>query len=116
MHSIIKIISSYAILTIILVIIFINYSLVGCVQETAPHEEEAMPPKTIQEVLKDHTQELMSIDGVIGTAVGEQKGELCIRVLVIQKTPELTEKIPSTLEGFTVVIQQTGEIRALDKR
>ena len=73
-----------------------------------------MPPKTIQEVLEAHTPDLMSIPGVVGTAVGEQKGELCIKVLVIKKTPELTKKIPSTLEGFPVDIQQTGEIRALD--
>jgi len=46
----------------------------------------------------------------------QQKGELCIKVLVVKKTPELTQKIPSTLEGFPVVIQQTGEIRALDVR
>ncbi len=73
-----------------------------------------MPSKTIQEVLKSHTPELMSIPGVVGTALGEQDGELCIKVLVIEKTPELTKKIPSTLEGFPVAIQQTGEIRALE--
>ena len=73
-----------------------------------------MTQKTIQEVLKSHTPELMSIPGVVGTALGEQDGELCIKVLVIEKTPELTKKIPSTLEGFPVAIQQTGEIRALE--
>ncbi len=65
-------------------------------------------------MLKSHTPELMSIPGVVGTALGKQDGELCIKVLVIEKTPELTKKIPSTLEGFPVAIQQTGEIRALE--
>jgi hypothetical protein len=88
----------------------------GCAREKVHRGEKAMPPTTIQEVLKTHTPELMSIPGVVGTALGEQKGELCIKVLVVQKTPELTQKIPSTLEGFPVVIQQTGEIRALDMR
>lgn len=102
-------------ITIVVVVMITMVGLFwGCVKETDPLEEGEMPPKTIQEVLKDHTQELMSIDGVIGTAIGEQKGELCIKIFVVQKTPELTEKIPSTLEGFTVVIQQTGEIKALD--
>ena len=88
----------------------------GCAKEKVPRGEKAMPPRTIQEVLKTHTPELMSISGVVGTALGEQKGELCIKVLVVQKTSELSQKIPSTLEGFPVVIQQTGEIRALDRR
>ncbi len=86
-----------------------------CAREKVHQREKAMPPKTIQEVLKAHTPELMSIPGVVGTAIGEHKGELCIKVLVIEKTPELTRKIPSTLEGFPVVIQQTGEIRAMEQ-
>jgi len=88
----------------------------GCAREKEHRKEKEMPQKTIQEVLKEHTPELMSIPGVVGTAIGEQKGELCIRILVIEKTPEMTKKIPSTLEGFPVVIQETGEIKALDER
>jgi len=86
----------------------------ACTRDKIHQKEKTMPSKTIQEVLKAHTPELMSIPGVVGTALGEDKGELCIKVFVIEKTPELTKKIPSTLEGFQVVIQQTGEIRALE--
>lgn len=86
----------------------------ACKKDKILQREKTMTPKTIQEVLKAHTPELMSIPGVVGTALGEQDGELCIKVLVIEKTPELTKKIPSTLESFPVVIQQTGEIRALE--
>ena len=73
-----------------------------------------MPTKTIEEVLKEHTDEWMSIPGVVGTAIGEYKGKPCIKVLVVKKTKELTEKIPSRVEGFPVVIEETGEIRALE--
>jgi hypothetical protein len=86
----------------------------ACTKDKILQRDRTMTQKTIQEVLKDHTPELMSIPGVVGTALGEHQGELCIKVLVIEKTPELTEKIPSTLEGFPVIIQQTGEIRALE--
>ena len=86
----------------------------ACTRDNIHQREKTMTQKTIQEVLKAHTPELMSIPGVVGTALGEQDGELCIKVLVIEKTPELTKKIPSTLEGFPVAIQQTGEIRALE--
>ncbi len=56
----------------------------------------------------------MSIPGVEGTAIGEQKGELCILVFVNEKKPELIKKIPLSLVGFPVIIQETGDIRALD--
>jgi hypothetical protein len=35
---------------------------------------------------------------------------------VIQKTPELEQKIPRTLEGYPVVIEETGEIRPLPEK
>ena len=75
-----------------------------------------MAAKTIEEVLEENTGRWMSISGVVGTAIGEFKGKPCIKILVVKKTPELTGKIPSTIEGFPVIIKQTGEIRALDQR
>ena len=75
-----------------------------------------MATKTIEEVLKENANKWMSIHGVVGTAIGEFKGKPCIKIFVVKKTEGLTQKIPSSLEGFPVVIQQTGEIRALDRR
>jgi hypothetical protein len=57
----------------------------------------------------------MSIPGVVGTAQGLCDGQPCIKVLVIQKTPEIEEKIPETLEGYPVEIEPTGEIKPLPK-
>ncbi len=73
-----------------------------------------MPGQTIEEVLSQYTDSLMSFPGVVGTAIGECEGKPCIKVLVVEKTPELVNKIPSTLEGFVVEVQETGEIKALD--
>ncbi len=73
-----------------------------------------MPDKTIETVLKQHTDSLMSLPGVVGTAQGECAGNPCIKVFVIQKTDELVEQIPSAIEGYAVEIQETGEIRAVD--
>lgn len=77
--------------------------------------EEKMNAKTIEQVLKAHTDEWMSIPGVVGTAIGELKGKPCIKVLVAKKTKALTQKIPAQTEGFPVVIEEVGEIRALKK-
>jgi len=37
-----------------------------------------------------------------------------IQVLVVHRTPELEPRLPRTLDGYPVVIVETGEIRALD--
>lgn len=74
-----------------------------------------MPAKAIEKVLKEHTKELMSIPGVVGTGQSLCDDKPCIKVYVIQETPELEQKIPRILEGYPVVIKETGEIRALPK-
>ena len=72
-----------------------------------------MQKKTIEEVLREHTDSLVSVPGVVGTAQGQYAGRPCIKVYVVKKTPELLKKIPSDIEGYTVIVQETGEIRTL---
>lgn len=81
----------------------------GSRQEGGPMQE-----KTIKQVLLEHTDSLMALPGVVGTAQGECAGEPCIRVLVVKKTSDLLEKIPSEIEGYAVEVDETGEIKALD--
>lgn len=68
--------------------------------------------KKVKEVLERHTEELMSLPGVTGIAEGLYHGSPCIKVLVIKKTPELEEQIPSSLEDYPVMIEETGKIHA----
>jgi len=75
--------------------------------------ESPMGESAIEQVLEDHTDHLMSLPGVVGTAIGECDGKACVKVYVVEKNPELLNKIPPTLEGFPVVVEETGEIRAL---
>ncbi len=88
----------------------------ACVKQRAAdaHGEGSVSGETVEAVLQKHTHHLMSLPGVVGTAIGECEGKPCIKVLVVKKTPELMRKIPATLEGFPVAIEETGEIRALD--
>ena len=76
--------------------------------------ESTMQEKTIQTVLKEHTDKLMALPGVVGTGQGECSGKPCIKVFVAKKTPDLLKQIPSTLEGHPVEVQETGQFRALD--
>ena len=73
-----------------------------------------MQDKTIEAVLKEYIDRLMSLPGVVGTAQSECARKPCIKVYVSKKTPELLRQIPSDIEGFPVVIEETGEIRARD--
>lgn len=50
---------------------------------------------------------------MVGTALGERDGGPCIKVFVVEKTPELLEAIPPELDGHPVALEATGELRAL---
>jgi hypothetical protein len=78
-------------------------------------EGNPMPAKAINEVLREHAESIMSIPGVVGTAQGLCDDKPCIKVYVVQETPELEQKIPQMLEGYPVMIEETGEIRARPK-
>lgn len=71
-----------------------------------------MPPsKSIKQVQEEHTERWMNISGVVGTAIGKVDGEPCIKVLVARKTGELTDRLPDRVDGYRVVLKETGEIR-----
>jgi hypothetical protein len=72
-----------------------------------------MPPKTIQQVQEEQTPAWMALPGVVGTAIGEHDGRPCIKVYVARVNDELKARIPATVEGYPVVLEPTGEFRAL---
>ena len=72
-----------------------------------------MPQRTITEVLKDLTDRVMSIPGVVGTAEGLCEGRPCLKVLLAKKTPQLLRQIPAVLEGYPVTAEETKTFRAL---
>lgn len=76
------------------------------------HGRQPMSSMTIEEALKTHTPELMSLPGVIGTGQGLCEGQPCVKVLVVEKTPELERAIHAILKGVPVTVQETGRIRA----
>jgi hypothetical protein len=97
--------------------LFIAASGIDCSRKAGHRQkgEEVMPKKSIEIVLQEHTDELMSISGVVGTAQSLCDDKPCIKVYVLELTPELERKIPKNLEGYAVDIEATGEIRALPK-
>ncbi len=86
------------------------------VETVEPQKTDAMPTKTIEQVQQEHTAAWMAIPGVIGTAIGEHKGKPCILVLTASNTKRVRQQIPATADGYPVVVQYTGEIRALGEQ
>jgi hypothetical protein len=74
-----------------------------------------MPQKSIEQVLNEKANEWMSVPCVVGTAVGTFKDKPCIKIFTTSKPQELRDKIPSSVENYPVIIEQTGTFRALDQ-
>jgi hypothetical protein len=53
---------------------------------------------------------------VVGTAIGQQRGKPCILVLVAHRTKEIAARIPGKVDGYPVVVEETGSLRALPAR
>ncbi len=78
------------------------------------NDDEPAESRTIEQVLEEQTPTLMAIDGVVGTGIGECDGRPCIKVFVETTTVAVTEEIPGEIEGYVVVVEETGPITALE--
>jgi len=89
-------------------------NLSGCIDKHIENVGKGGPmtERSIEEVLRDRTDEWMSIVGVEGVAIGEHKGKSCIRIFTSVNPKNLRDKIPSSVEGFPVIIEKTGRFRA----
>ena len=73
-----------------------------------------MSRRSIEQVLKDRTNEWMAIADVVGTAIGATSGgEACIKIYTASQPEKVRNKIPQTVENFPVIIEQTGTFRSL---
>ena len=93
-------------------------NLAGC-SYTGPSDPEKgqyMPERTIEQVQEEHTDGWMAIPGVEGTAIGLFEGKPCIKILSSVSPQQLRTSIPSTVGGYPVIIERTGEFRALDQQ
>lgn len=70
-----------------------------------------VPARSIDEVLAAHTDSLLALPGVVGTAIGLCDGERCIKVFLADSSVDTKARIPPRLEGYRVVVEVTGTIR-----
>jgi hypothetical protein len=89
----------------------------GC-QRSGRHaetrQERTRPMKDINEVIRVYSDSLLAIPGVVGLyRTLDDDGRTCLKVMVNQKSAELEKRIPQQIEGYPVIIEETGEIRPM---
>jgi len=72
--------------------------------------------KSIEQVQEEHTDDWMAIPGIEGTAIGLFEGKPCIKIFSSKKAEDLRAMIPSIVEGYPVIIEETGTFQALDRQ
>lgn len=75
-------------------------------------DDMGMPP-SIQEVKEQHEARWLKLPGVVSIGIGlDPGGNQAIIVGVDGLHPDTPAKIPATLEGYPVVVQTIGSIKA----
>ncbi len=87
-----------------------------CTCPSGLEKGQYMPERTIEQVQEEHTDDWMAIPGVEGTAIGLYEDKPCIKILSSVKPQQIRDKIPSTVEGYPVIIEETGAFRALEQQ
>lgn len=67
-------------------------------------------PPDIATVLATHTDSLMKVPGVVGVGEGEKDGRPTVYVMVERRSNELEEALPDSIDGYAVVVSETGRI------
>ncbi|MGD0337369.1 MAG: hypothetical protein ABSB78_01130 [Bacteroidota bacterium] len=97
-----------------ILVILMVYTGCNSIPQKKIEKEPMKSARDINTVKEAHTPELMEIPGVVGVYVGAtDDGAPFIGVMVVKKTPELERKIPPKLEGYPVLVEETGEIKPL---
>lgn len=103
-----------SVFTIILLSIACSATVWSQANQTGQHE--SMTRRDINAVLKDHDKDLLTIPGVVGVFVGLLPDDKtpCLKVMVVKETEDIRKRIPSFIEGYPVLIEESGVIRPLN--
>jgi len=99
---------------LVMIVISAGMNVEPCISMAADDCRESVniASDTIEQVVNKHTDELMSIPGVVGVGQGLCDNKPCIKVYIIENSLETDTKIPSSLDGYKVSTEVTGEIWA----
>jgi len=81
-------------------------------QSPAPAVEHAAD-QSLSLVIARHATELMGIPGVVGVYEGEAEGKPVLRVMVLSRADSTVKRIPKSLEGYDVEVEESGPIKPM---
>jgi hypothetical protein len=97
---------------------FVSLLLCMFVLHTAMAQNNPFPRRDINAVLAAHDRELLALPDVVGVGVSVLPDHItpCLRVMLARNNFKTKRAIPRFIEGYPVMIEVTGEIRALGGR
>lgn len=67
--------------------------------------------KSLAVVIREYSDQLLAVPGVLGISKGLRNGEPCLQILVEKDTADQHNRYPHTIEYYPVVIKVTGPIQ-----
>ena len=86
----------------------------GCIKRRDTQGDRRLKGRSVEQVFDIHRDRLLSIPGVVGAGIAKLDDQPSIIIMVRERTPGLDSQIPTELDGFPVVIEVTGEFKALN--
>jgi hypothetical protein len=95
-----------------LILILVLATAQICMAET----QAPTPRRDINVVLAEHDKALLAVKGVTGVYVAlldDHHPTPCLRVMIEQDSAAVRKQVPSSIEGYLVVVEVSGKIRPL---
>src|SRR5436190_17927970 len=87
-------------------------ALASCACRDHREETQAVTSRTMEAVLAAHTDSLMALPGVVGTAIGLCDGAPCIRVIVKDSAAAYNTRFAESLDGYRLRVEASGMFHA----
>jgi hypothetical protein len=100
---------------IIFILILAMLAASGCVKRKDSKIIRDMRSRSIEQVFDAHRDSLLSILGVVGAGIAKSENKPCIMVMVQDSSEEILRQIPQELDGYKVIVEQTGEFKTLSR-
>lgn len=72
---------------------------------------ESTNARPLAEIIAERAPEWMALSGVVGVHEGvDPAGAPCVKIMVERATPELRRELPGSVEGYPVLIRETGPV------
>jgi hypothetical protein len=90
------------------------FGVIGCVDKSIEESgtQNDMSSKSIEQVLGENTGRWLKMDLVVGVAIGMLDDKPCIRILVASDAEKVRKQVPENVEGYPVIVEVTGSIKA----